>query len=215
MKTIRDEINYLLWSPQEKKQYFQNLYDIRNNVDKIINRLSIQQKLQLYHQLYKEQLCLYEQKDVSKYCQFPFDESYSEEALVKLMQWEIDVRSSFDVSKWELDPDRLNGIDIGPCPIISKSGMWYYFNTFDDEVNQFSDEFLSFMGDSYNFSEEKIERLVQWHASPQRDKLLKERLGFSVSVHKVSNKPDGGYYTDDEDGIMSALARGDGDLLGL
>lgn len=215
MEKILDEINLHSWSPQEKKQFYQNLYDRRINISKMINCLSMQERTQRYQQLYEEQLCLYEQKDVSKYCKFPFDEFYSEGALVKLMQWEIDVQSSIDVAEWELDPDRLNGIDIGPCPIISKSGMWYYFNTFDNEVNQFGDEFLSFMGDSYDYSKENIERLVQWHASPLHDKLLKEQLGFSVSVHKVSNKPEGGYYTDDEDGVMSALAHGDGDFFGL
>lgn len=107
MKNNMNEIHFLLWSQEEKKQHFQNLYDKRKNIDKIINHLSLQEKLQLYQQLYEEQLCIYNQKHVSKYCHFPFDKSYSDEALVKLMQWKIDVQSSFDIAEWELDSDRL------------------------------------------------------------------------------------------------------------
>lgn len=215
MKKILDEINLHSWSPQEKKQFYQNLYDRRINISKMINCLSMQERTQRYQQLYEEQLCLYEQKDVSKYCKFPFDEFYSEGALIKLMQWEIDVQSSIDVAEWELDPDQIEGIDIGPCPIISKTGMWHYFNTFNYEVKIYGDEFLKFMGDSYDYSEENIDRLQKWLDSQQRTMLIEKQLGFTVKVHKVNNILGSGCYTDDEEGIMSALSHGDGDLFGL
>jgi hypothetical protein len=213
MKNNMNEIHFLLWSQEEKKQFYQNLRDGQFGPN--YDLLSLQEEQQLYLKLYDEQLCLYNQKEVSKYCHFPFDKSYTEEALKNLIQWINDIMRSEYISTWELDPDQLNGLDIGPCPTINASGMWYYFNTFNEEVKDFGNEFLDYMGTSYDYSEENINRIEKWRESPRRNQLIEKKLGFSVSVHKVSNKPEGGYYTDDEDGVMSALAHGDGDFFGL
>ena len=156
-----------------------------------LQNTSLLEKHRLYKKFYEEELEKFRAKEVSKYLKFPFPELYSEESLQNIIEWRT----------WK--PESLTCLygEIGGFSRVA-----YYYLYFEYELKRrFKDEFLSRLDGDYSYSDENYSRFRRWDYT----RILREG---TISAVNVSD--DRGYYEDDEEGIMSALYHGDGDLLG-
>ena len=146
----------------------------------------------LYAHYYREEKDKYNQQPIRNYCKFPFPESYSDEALQNMEIWR----------QWTIED--LNCLW---AQIDGFSRVAYYYLYFNYEIQrQFKDKFLSQFEDNYEYSDENYHRLRRWDNT---------RITREGKLIAVNSQYDRGEYTDDEEGIMNALYRGDGDLFGL
>ena len=87
------------------------------------------------------------------------------------------------------------------------SRVAYYYLYFNYEIQRkFRDNFLSQFEGDYEYSDENYHRLRRW----DNTRITREGKLIAVNTHY-----DRGEYSDDEEGIMNAVYRGDGDLFGL
>ncbi len=153
--------------------------------------LTQEERHKLYEKYYKIELEKYTYRKVSKYCKFPLSESYSEDAWHNLLVW----------TKFSLHRLSATSYEVGFTRIARYYAVFDYALDAEDGY-----KLLSELDGDYEFSKENDLRMDNW-----------------IFFHNLKNcravparkSYESGSYSDDEEGIMSALSHGEGDLFGL
>lgn len=190
-----------IYDIQKKIAQLQKIIDIKKEEQElIVNSITIDEskisdrsyieKELLYAKYYRQEFKKFTQRKVNKFCGFPLSKSYSEENWHNLLVWK-----EFPLHKF--------------TTLYGKGfiNVAKYYAAFDIILEtEYKEKFLSELNGNYEYSEENKNKMNDWIFSIN----IK-----NCEVESVRDTYDNGDYSDDEEGVMSALRNRDGDIFGF
>ena len=191
INSIQKQINELQMEIEDIKREHVQIVDSITIDESYMPSASTFEKELVYAKCYRQELEKYAQRKVSKFCKFPLSESYTEEAWHNMLVWK----------KFSLHRLTYSDYERGFVKVAHYYAVFDYALDSEDKEN-----FLSELKGNYDYSEQNDSRMNNW--------IFFHNLRNCKAV-PVRQSHEYGCYSDDEDGVMSALAHGDGDFFGL